>query len=453
MRKFFEGLSLAELALFFSSLILGIFLRFYDLGSLSGWTDELATWFYARNLNIIFSFESHTPFYYGVVRLLTGSEATLESIRLLSASISVLSLAAVFFLSIKIMDAGRLVLMMIILSLNPLDIAYARMARHYSIFFELVLIFLILMRRDSKILWLAMLGVVLGFLHIFSLIPLTLIFLLDYWERRDLKRLLILTASSYTVLIYYAAKAYHVLHLDFPLAILSLAAQKAASVVKWNDLDFWSFQKMTLTQFLGDYFPKSVFYPVPLTLATVVILSALIFVLIRRKQSAFMLVAVWITTIVFIEFMNLWGINFRIPRLVVYLAAFLILAIIDAIPKVKLWHQVTALGLMVLFLVNYNPLVLFPWEDKVITEWNKLREENKDIATFVCANPYQSSYHKLYTHVPCVEKLDSVNLSRPLLFLDMNNRDEGVMLFLMDKMTPAELHKFPHSRIIRFEPR
>ncbi len=186
MRKFFEGHSLIGVVIILSVFIFAVALRYFDISAQSPWMDELASWWYMRNLSEVWGRESHSPLYYALLRLFTGN-SDIGTLRIFTATVSVIHLIECFFLGQLAFKKKHFLLFWILICLNPADIVYARMARHYSWLFEGVLIYYLLWRIKAP-LWLqALNGAFMGFIHVFALIPVSFLALYRFW--REIKNI------------------------------------------------------------------------------------------------------------------------------------------------------------------------------------------------------------------------------------------------------------------------
>lgn len=441
IRKYFEDLSFTEGVLLVSTISFAVFIRFYGIEVQEPWTDELATWFYLRNVDQIFPYESHSPLYYLVLRFLFGSEASLTSLRIFSASFSVLSLITVYFLGRRFLDKNKALAIVILLAFSPADIVHSRMARHYSILLQGTMIFLFMMKGNVRTWIVSLFAALMGFVHVFFLIPMTIILGFDYFRTKNLKKNLLIFTSSLGILVYYI------------LRIIIFGSGHVGDSVSWNGSGFHNFMNQIAAQFLGDAYPRFVIYPTDLTLAWTLVGGLFFFICYKRKESALLLISVVLGSVLFIEICNLAWVNFRINRYVIYLCGLMAYALVDSFKDIKWKHLLILYFGSLILIVHLNLLANYPWDDEVIRVWKKTTGDNPQTNQLVCSNRYQSAYYELKAPLLCGRYIQSIDTSKPLLFLDLNNNDSFVTVHLMNRMRPVLYKNFRHSKIIHFEPR
>lgn len=440
MRNFFKDYSLTGVVLIFCTFLLGVVLRFYNLSEQDPWTDELASFYYLRNLSQVFYHESHSPLYYAVLRLFLGEHASLASIRYFSATLSLLHLILAFILGKKVFPRNQFLLFWVLVCLNPLDIIYARMARHYSWLLESVLIFALWLRVSAPTWRVSLWAALLGFVHVFALIPVFMLSFFDYLEKKNLKRFLVMSASAFLVVIYYLIR----------IAVLGPA--QVGRNVSWNTDSFSAFIKGLMLQFMGDSYPRHLFFPIPLSLALGFILLVLGFFIWKRSRAGLKWFTIALVSVAFIELVSSFWINLRINRYLIYLSPLLFLAIAETWNKIKDWQLLAVLGIMLAFVVYVNPIALYPWDDEAVKLWKAETKEGNH-QTFICANPYQALYYGLKTRHPCSSALKELDFKRPVQLLDLNSNDKLLILYLMENMQLVSYKKVNNSLIIFFDPK
>lgn len=402
MRKLLQDYSLIGVVLLFSSFAVGIFLRTYDLSSLSTWSDEIASWYFAKHLDQVFVTESHTPFYYSFIRFFFGSDPNIASIRVFSALISILHLIVFFFLGQKAFEKNKFIIFFILIALNPIDIVFARMGRHYSWLLESVLLFILLLRLNKSIWMLAVQAFIASFLHVFGLIPITIALVFDYIKNKNLKRLLIVMSTAGSVLIYYL------------LRFLIFGKEKVASNVGWNSSTFFVFIKSLAVQFLGGTYPRDTVYPVSLVLSIFVLLLLFGFILYKRKLSSLYFFTTLVFALLFIELMGLFGMNLRISRLIVYLSGLLILAIADSFERPGNWVPTAVFILSLTYITYLNPIKTYEWNDEAVKKWHSFKSHYTYAQEVICTTNYQADYYQLDTNLCLNPQL--IDKNKPVIF-------------------------------------
>jgi hypothetical protein len=442
MRNIFKDHSSLGVVLILCSFVFAVFLRVFDLGTLSPWTDELASWYYLRHLDLVFKVESHSPLYYALLRLILGEDASLYGIRMVSALASVAHLLLAFFLGKKVFSPGKFLIFWFLICFNPTDIIFARMARHYSWFLEGILIYVLWIRIKAPTWSLCVVSALMGFVHVFALIPMSLILFWEYLEKRNLKRLLLPLFSSGLVIFYYLAR------------LITLGSQQVARNVSWNQLGFQQFWSGIWLQFFGDAYPRHIFYPVYLPLVLALSFLILGFLLWKSKKSSLLLVVSTILTLIVVEVFALSWINLRVNRYVIYLVPLLIYAIVDSLEdKVKTPVIVAVFAIALGYITFLNPLKTYPWDREKVELWKEFTRVHEGKIHYVCANPYQSAYFDLGIEVPCSENILKLNTKASLIFFDLNLNDRLVLLYLMQEMRLADILRPATNGIFLFEPR
>lgn len=432
MRKFFEGHSFIGLALIFSVLFLGLFLRFYDLSSLSPWTDELASWWYLRHLDEIFFRESHSPLYYGILRLFLGTDATVTGIRTFTAAVSAIHLIEFFFLGQRAFSKKQFLVFWILVCLCPADIVYARMARHYAWLLEGAIVYLLLIRGAHPRWMIHLTAVFMSFIHIFFVVPVGLMAL-----RSKRYKDIFLTVPA---LLYYLFR------------ILTLGQDTVRGNVSWNSDSFLRFLELTVNQFLGDAYPHSVYYPVSSLLALVLVVVTFSWILLKRKDSGRDLILVTLGSMVVIEGLSFW-LNLRSNRYIIYLISFWIVALADTVSEKSFRGPFIAfLGSLALIIVA-NPLKSYPWEREAVEEWRQFRTQYPDSQQLVCSNIYQSDYYKLGAGSYCGSDLERIDVTKSLVYFDLNNRDNLLLVNLMNIMEASDYRKLKNGVMVYLKPR
>lgn len=156
--------------LFILILLLGIFLRVYELGEESFWNDEGATGLAMQKYSIseiihnikengqvlpnYYSFDTELPMYYVNIKLWSNLfNSTNEiALRSFSALFSILSIVMIFFLARKLFNNKVALIAMFFASINLTFIEYSQEARSYSylLFFSLVSVYLLIYSIETK---------------------------------------------------------------------------------------------------------------------------------------------------------------------------------------------------------------------------------------------------------------------------------------------------------------
>jgi hypothetical protein len=438
MRKFFEGHSFIGVAVIISVFLLAIFLRFYDLESQSPWTDELASWWYIRNLGEVWNRESHSPLYYALLRVFTG-DSEIGAIRSFSATVSVIHLVECFFLGQLCFKKKHFLIFWILICLNPADIVYARMALHYAWLFEGVLVYYLLWRIRAPIWLQASISAFMGFIHVFALIPISFLALFRFWQEKDKKSLFTILLSANLVLVYYILR-------------IILGPERVSINVSWNTQPLLNFWFSIISQFLGHAYPRFEFYPVNFWHAFLVVVPTSLWALYKRCESGVLYLFVGVSSLVVIEVLFFW-LNLRACRYVIYIIGFWFVALVDSIEEVKNWQIFLVLGVVLLYLLFNSPINSHPWDREKVSEWQSVRANYPGIQKLICANDYQTDYFKLNISIPCHLAVSQVDVKSPLLFFDLSNTHQFLSGHLAALMDVIQFTDLKSGSIIYFEPK
>ncbi len=440
MRKFFGGHSLVGVAIIISVFILAVFLRFYDLGTQGPWTDEIASWWYLRHIDTVFYRESHSPLFYGILRIFLGKDATLSGIRHFVAAISVIHLIELFFLGQLALKKRAFLIFWVFICLNPADIVHARMARHYSWLLEGVLVYFLLWKINAPR-WMKMLsGIFAAFIHVFAVIPIAALAFYDFYLNRRRKELAISLIPCFLPLAYYAVR------------FITFGNSKVLSNISWVKSTSYIFLTSTITQLFGDSFPRFEFYPVEPILAGVIFAATLVPIFYYRKQSGRIFFIVFISSIILVEILSPWA-NFRVNRFVIYLSGFWLFAIADSLEDAKDYIFFPVIICPFLYLMYFNPLYNFPWERERVEQWERVSENETDAQKLICMNIYQSEYFgKDYEN--CVDKVLLIDTKKPVLFFDLNGTETYAVGGFVKTMNVTEYLPLDYGGlIVRFDPK
>lgn len=421
MRKYFEGHSPKGVVIIFCAFALAIFLRFYALSVQSPWTDEIASWWYLRHLDTVFYRESHSPLFYGILRVFLGSEATLSAIRHFVAAISVLHLIEFFFLGQLALKKRAFLLFWVLICLNPADIVHARMARHYSWLLEGSLVYFLLWKIGARQWSKLLTGTFTAFIHVFAVIPITVLAGYDFYRSRKWRDLGISLIPCFLVSVYYASR------------FVIFGREKVLANISWVSSPFYQFFTSTVTQFFGDSYPRFEFYPVLPELCAILFGLSLALILYYRKPSGRIFLILAITSILIVEMLMPFT-SFRVNRYLIYLSGFWLYAIADSLEDVKDYIFYPVMVMPVLFLLYFNPLLNYPWEDARVERWKAYRKSEPDTQFLVCANDYQNEYYDFKPGGECLDRVLLIDNTKPFIFFDMTGTQTYIVASFLEKM-------------------
>jgi len=426
--------------LILSSFIFGVWFRIYSLDVQVPWTDELASIFFSKNLHRVFYTESHTPFYYGVLHFLFGDNVTIYSARLFSAILSVFYLVLYFFLGRKTFQENAFVLFWILVCLSPVDIVFARQARHYAWVHEHVLLIGLLTKCQASNKVLGISSLLSGFIHPFAAIPTVLLNVFKYFEDKNKRSLIVLLCASSFFLLYYLIRFY------------SLGIEQVGRNLLWNQQAITEFYQHLPLLFFGDSYPRSLFFPVPSVAVILGSISTLVFFTFYRTKEIGQWLIIFLISILAIEILSFW-VNFRSARYLVYLPALLIFSISLSAKKISEWILVVISLVMLSYLSSISILTPHEWEDVAASRYLILKKQHPEASDLVCANTYQADYYGFNKDRLCSYGSISLNGNKPILFMDFNGDSLGIVIQLMNIMRPTYNEKFRKGQIILFEPK
>ncbi len=364
MLNFLKDLLLKEKVLFFSTLFLGLFFRLTSLSETSSWSDEVATWYFSHHLDQVFSTESHTMFYYFLVKLWSVFFSdSIFSIRMFSVSFSY----SILFLCVFLLNKNHKFLSLGLVafwSLSPTLIMQDRQARHYGLFAEMTFLLLMIWdyRREISFIKKWFLMSFISLVHPLGIIPVWILVLLDFFKKKlSLKESIMYLSCSIPVVTYYLVK------------VMFFSTQSVLSYVSWVKNDFFTLFKSLILLFGGDSYPFTFNYPLnPDWFVFFVFLFFFTLFLFSRGFSFFKnekfyrFVFLIVMTLFFVELLALCGVNLRISRYYIFLIPFLFAFVLDIVSSNE-HNKHLCLSVLVLIISLYNIFILRPWR---IFEWD-----------------------------------------------------------------------------------
>lgn len=440
MRKFFQGHSPVGVALLFSVFALAVFLRLFDLSTQSPWTDEIATWWYVKNLDQVFLRESHTPLFYGILRVFFGDDPTIFGIRLFVASLSILHLIEFFFLGQLALGKRAFLVFWVLVCLSPADIVFARMARHYAWLLEGTLVYYLLWRTGVSKKLQVLTAAFMGGLHLFFMIPALVLGGIDFFRGKKKEALIGLVPVG-IMGTYYLVRT------------ISFGSEKVLGNVSWVRTESFTYLSSLVTQFLGDAYPRFEYYPVTPEIAGVFFALSLGVLFYFKRPSSLHFLLIFAASVVFVEFLSPW-VNLRVNRYLIYLPGLLSFALAESLGELRDRFLYPVLVLPLLWIVLFNPFKNFPWErERVEAFQTALSRENFE-QVLVCANDYQTDYFKLPRPRPCHEEALSLVPQKSLLFFDLLGAQKFVMARFLGEMNVTSVENFDHgSVLVQFVPK
>ncbi len=126
--------------------------------------------------------------------------------------------------------------------------------------------------------------------------------------------------------------------------------------------------------------------------------------------------------------------SFRVNRYLIYLSGFWLYAIADSLEDVKDYIFYPVMVMPVLFLLYFNPLLNYPWEDARVERWKAYRKSEPDTQFLVCANDYQNEYYDFKPGGECLDRVLLIDNTKPFIFFDMTGTQTYIVASFLEKM-------------------
>lgn len=409
-------------ALIFVSILFGSFLRLYKLDLLSYWSDELATIYFAKYPSRIYSEETHPFGFYLLIRPvidLFGANVTV-----IRYAVAILSVSLNLYLCIyarKIFSHRGWALFTVILFLLPFEIAFARMARMYSLFFSLALWFYLLLIKEPSSKKVPLLSFLMTIIFPVGFLPGFVAGSLELIKSKTIsKKVIVLYLSVIPSVLYYLSK--FIFLERNPLTDYAGSDQKMRPLI----LDFFY-------SLGGEYYPKIVSNPMPFDVLVIMILLAVFClsagVLKRVKNKVWdrnfdYSLSLIIFSFIFFKLFGLFVINIEVGRYLIFLAPFIIIHATtwSEILPTK-WGDMPGVAIffvLLLSLLQYSPLSVYEGEREALKQFEHLRKLHPGDVV-VCANKFQYEYHFKMPRKDCIQEMRRISSEkRDFVFLDIN---------------------------------
>lgn len=423
----------------FSALFFGFLFRVLGLFELSAWGDEVASFYYPFHLKDIFFYESHTPFYYLLNRLwLSVYSDGVNSLRVFSITLNFLLTCTSIFLFKKYRPTWSVVFLFVLWWLWPTSIIFSRQARHYQLFSDLTLLILIFwplkdhFHRAFKWFLLA----IYQLIHPLGAIP---VFFLIAWDWRKKKDILSLT-TFIPVVLYYISR------------LIVRGKDNVMSNISWIATPFTHFYESLFAMFGGDSFPFTNFFPIsPWLSLDLLLLVALIFMP-KRNEKMLKALMLFLVTFVFIEGLNLFGINLRINRYFVYLVPFVLLSFLEMREK----YLTARLGILVSILVAWNAFILKPWQryewdDDNVRSFKSYMEGMPPKVLVVCTKRFQMEYYFNRPYAECEHEASLLhNIKQDFYLFDLSGNHKYIPVYILENARLEHHQKFNQAVFYSF---
>lgn len=419
MRKYFEGLSPAGVALIFVSIAFGTFLRLYDIDLVSYWSDELATVYFAKYPSKIYFEETHPFGFYLLMKPLFhlfGPDVYV--MRYAVALISVIFNLYLFHYARSIFGKNAWVIFTILLFLIPIDIAFARMARMYSLFFSLSMWFYLSIIKEPRSLKIPVISFLMSIVFPVGFLPGGFYGLYLIFKDRKISKIpFLMFASVVPMILYYLSKFLFLK--SNPYTDYLGGANKLRPLLS----DF-------LYSIGGEYFPKNAFVSMPesiywmmMALCFGAVISGMYFRIKERKWSYGFDFALsfFVFSILFFKIFGLFAINIEVGRYLIFLVPLVILQYPAlAFDKWKDFPGIFILSVLLYSLVSYSPLAVYEGEREAYGYFEELKKIHQGNHA-VCGNKFQYDFYFNGPHQDCLKVIESnVDNKQEFVFMDIN---------------------------------
>ena len=454
MLKKLENHSFLGVVLFVSVLYLGLFLRIFGIETNSSWGDEVASLYYAQHLDRVFFYESHTPFYYGLCRLwMTIFPETILSLRYMFVSLSLFFALISSYVILKKRNVGLALVCFVLLWLWPTDISYSRQARHYSLFYEMCFLLLVLwgVRAEisRKVLWAV--WATFQLIHPFALIPVFFLMLWDFVRKKlSWHEIRFFLTTSLPLVGYYLVRFFF------------FGRERVLSNISWVNFNFDHFVISVFKMFAGDIFPFNNFYPLGVTeMVLIPIVTLAIFLipgLINRKKIDFWplirFVALFVLTLAIAEIVSHFFTNIRISRYFIFVVAFMLYGLF-ALAKDLDYKKCLGISFALAIVLGVytmqfmQPWRKYTWDDENVESFKEFYKHLPERPLVICANAFQLDYFFQRKYVGCSEAALRLHLGKKDFYLfDLTGNDRMLALFLMNNAKIDNYEKFNQALFI-----
>lgn len=424
MRKFFEGLSLPEMALIIFSILFGSVLRLYKIDLISHWSDELATLYYSKFIHLVFNEETHPPGFYLFSKVITFFVGeSVYSLRMVLALMSVGLCTYFVIIGKKLFTKDGWIIFTILLFLIPVDVAYSRIARMYSPLFLLSMWFyLTLLEEERKILKLSILSFIMSWIFPIGFIPGGALIISNLISRRKWsKEDSYLAASVVPVFLYY------VLRIVFQSKKQFLSDYLGGNIKVHN-----LFSDFFLTM-AGDHIPK---YPylrddsnlwMIFAVFSIIVIYLSIFYSVKKqeyRQNWMNHLIVILCSLFFIEIFSALVINIKVGRYLIFLIPIILIHAAQVRGYLShLKHSLLEItlffGMLVFYVYVYKPFDYFLWERESFNVFKQFTANNPNY--IFCGNRFQYHYYFQSPHKHCMEEYKKLKADKKdFVFIDMN---------------------------------
>lgn len=425
MRKYFEDLSFYGGVLIIVSTFFGILLRIYDLDLISHWSDELASIYYAKHLNLVFLEETHPPGFYVLSKILfLVFDPTVLNLRYAVAIASVVSCVTLSLYSRKIISKAAWPVFNVLLFLLPFDVAYARIARMYSPLFVLSLWFFLALMDENRKKWvIPLLSFLMSWLFPIGFIPGGCYLVYEFYRKRKFSAEYLATMFTTLSVVFY-----------YVLRMLLQSKKQFLSDYLGGENKVRNLFEDFFYNVAGDHIPKFPLREYPHVwigfLLVTIVLVGLSFWAARKserlKMTTIFHLFVLISTGLFFEVFSALVINIKLGRYLVFIIPLILIHGATGVADWSLKRINAIAGLLLVGLLSYHvyiykPFFYFQWEREAFLEFKGRLDRSSSKEYVFCGNRFQYDYYFLLPHKHCMHEYERLKNSKiPFTFIDMN---------------------------------
>lgn len=397
-RKFLSNIGPDELLLV-TVAIIGVLFRCLNLGVQGAWNDEMASLYYAKYPLQAFLSETHPPlFYFALSPFVDIFGKNLLALRLVVVSFSLILITACGLLARRIFAKRGAALLTILLLLSHIDIIHGRMLRHYALFTELTVLYLLSVQvlRPRAI---CLIGTLLAFVHPLGFIPPLTLGLINFWKEKSLsRRLWIFIGPTSAIVVYYLAK-------------ITFVAKDFRPVARSEKV--FPFLEDILRAFAGEHYPKINFGPVPnwfVLSFSALLIGILLYGIWRRWRDKRMepelqnFFLILIVTMVVTQLVTHFFFNLSVGRYYLFLLAPYFLVVVSLFARYR-WSCYIACVIQLFILFQLNPLQTYPQESDAFDHYEQMTQTHPGLELVLCGTEYQYDYFLDRPKENCVEKM------------------------------------------------
>lgn len=424
---------------------LAIIVRVYFPSLVSISSDEIASLYFALNPAEIFLTETHPPFFYLLISPFVPIFNP-YSLRLLAPCMSLGLLAYAIYLSRDCLSWQGTTILSILILLSPADIFHSRTIRQYSLFFELTLIYVLLI-KSMRPRWM---GLVVAFflsgLHPLGWVPhFAVVMKTAYIKRKITKFELLDLMVLLPIFFWYGAKFLFVGIKAF-LTHYHPASQRYAPF--FVDL---------MNSFSGEHYPRINHFPIP---DVCFYLTILLFVFViffgvlsvwRKVHNDFFIILAFMTgiTFLFCIMFSVIAIDIWNGRFFIFLLAPIYLSAASSL-NWSGWSQVLIASIFITNLVLLEPFKGFKGDREIFEYYEKAKIKNPQLELIFCGNFFQKWFYLHNAKRDCIGDIVSArNSGNEFILVDLNSQGIREVMRYKNSLNLVDYQRFSYKTALR----